>query len=792
MSCTLKKSLALVLAIVLVVGVCAFQVAAFTDDEAISHDEAVAVLTGIGVIKGRDTGAFDPAATLTRAEAATIITRLKGQEDLQAKSNFDDMKGHWAESYVAYCAAEGIVNGVGDNKFDPDAKLTGNQWGKMLLVAMGYDPAETGLDKGDTWEVAVAKLVKAKNLKSGVEALDMNAPISREDTCVLAFNGLGQSVSGNKSYVTADGVAFDNALDAVIYAQISGTMPITISTPTDSLQANFPTLSEDASYVDEFGRPGRQWNYGDPAEAIYTETEAANYSYTAKADETISMANINKALGLKTAKTMLTAAAGIEVFYNGEAATLNTDSYVAGDLVEVYTEKLEAKTIVITHYELATVTAVTELKASEIVEDDPSTVKIDLELTGGAKLTGIRDANFPGFEYGKGDYILIAKDSTDAILASDLAELIGGKIDGMKSGTWRIAGAFYAVAPSVIATGWVAPAIGQEATWALDPAGKLGAVVVVEEETTASTDYAMIYNVVATTSGGTGLNEDGQPDASTTDYTVYAVRPDGTKLSAPAWTDKDGKVQTAISGFTAPIVVAYELKDGALKIVTGAYNIVAKSGVTLNKSATVDTDAFANSSTKYVTGAWDGSSYKVNVVTGYKNAVLTAADITYVVNSKTKTVLYVFAASGIAAVDDSEPVPAVAVLADANPMITKDEDDNDVYTYSVIIDGAEAELASATPISVAEGDIFEYETVNDMLDPASVVVHDASEKVTVEYVSGNQVNAGGKEYSQAGAKVYAFDEDGAVIAGELEIGQTVLLIANSKNVISYAFIDYAP
>ena len=442
---TLKKSLALVLAIVLVVGVCVFNAAAFTDDEAITCDEAVAVLTGIGVIKGRDTGAFDPTATLTRAEAATIITRLKGQEDLQAKSKFDDMQGHWAESYVAYCAAEGIVNGVGDNKFDPDAKLTGNQWGKMLLVAMGFDPAETGLDKGDTWEVAVAKLVKDKKLKVGVETLDMNAPISRENTCVLAFNALPQSVTGERAYVV-EGVVFDNATDAMIYAMINHT-DITVTTPSDALQANFPSLAETAA-EDDFGRPAHEWTYGEGVdkESIYLEVEAPAYSYVATKAETVSVDVLNSNLKLKTAKTMLTGTPTVLV--NGDAGT----AYVAGDLVEVYTDKLEAQKVVISHYDLATITKVAELKKSEIVEDDPSTVKINIKLAGGTEIKDIRDAQFADFAYAEDDYALVAVNSAKEILASQAAETVSGKIDATRGAEVRINGNFYGIASKTIGT----------------------------------------------------------------------------------------------------------------------------------------------------------------------------------------------------------------------------------------------------------------------------------------------------------------------------------------------------
>ncbi|MBR7055693.1 MAG: S-layer homology domain-containing protein [Oscillospiraceae bacterium] len=778
---TLKKSLALVLAIVLVVGVCVFNAAAFTDDEAITCDEAVAVLTGIGVIKGRDTGAFDPTATLTRAEAATIITRLKGQEDLQAKSKFDDMQGHWAESYVAYCAAEGIVNGVGDNKFDPDAKLTGNQWGKMLLVAMGFDPAETGLDKGDTWEVAVAKLVKDKKLKVGVETLDMNAPISREQTCVLAFNALPQSVSGERAYVV-EGVVFDNATDAMLYSLMSH-KEITVTTPSDALQANFPSLEETAA-EDDFGRPAHEWTYGEGVdkESIYLEVEAPAYSYVATKAETVSVDVLNSNLKLKTAKTMLTGSP--VVLKNGDAAT----AYVAGDLVEVYTDKLEAQKVVISHYDLATVTKVAELKKSEIVEDDPSTVKINIKLAGGTEIKDIRDAQFADFAYAEDDYALVAVNSAKEILASQAAETVSGKIDATRGAEVRINGNFYGIASKTIGT--LTATRGTEATWALDAAGDLAANVEVKEAATKSTDYAMIYNVVATESETGGLNPDGYDDSTTSkNYTVYAVLTDGSKISAPAWTDKDGKVQADVSGFTAPKVVAYEMKDGKLKIVEGEYTMKTLNDISLNKASKVDDGAYADGSTVYISGAKDTEKnvFVVSTVTGYKNAKLTDADITYVANEK--KVLYVFTADGISAVE-AEPEYAVAVLANAEPIVTTDEDDNDVYTYTVIIDGAETDLVVDAPITgVVEGQVFEYELA-DTTFTLKKAYDFATDGVTVEFVSGNQVMAGGKEYSQASAKVYAFNEDGEIEAGTLKEDQKVILIANDKGVISYAFIEY--
>jgi hypothetical protein len=49
---------------------------------------------------------------------------------------FDDTKGHWAEEYIGKLAARGIVNGMGDNLFMPDASLTRAQFLAMLAKSL--------------------------------------------------------------------------------------------------------------------------------------------------------------------------------------------------------------------------------------------------------------------------------------------------------------------------------------------------------------------------------------------------------------------------------------------------------------------------------------------------------------------------------------------------------------------------------------------------------------------------------------------------------------------------------
>lgn len=133
--------------------------AAYTDGARITHLTAVTTLTELGVVQGKDDGSFDPAAPVTRAEAARLMTLMDcgGQEpDLsdQSAPAFSDTQGHWAQGEIAYCAGKGVILGRGDGTFDPDGSVTGSELAKMCLALLGYDADVFGLG-GSDWEINV-------------------------------------------------------------------------------------------------------------------------------------------------------------------------------------------------------------------------------------------------------------------------------------------------------------------------------------------------------------------------------------------------------------------------------------------------------------------------------------------------------------------------------------------------------------------------------------------------------------------------------------------------------------
>lgn len=193
----MKKLLALVLCAAMVLSlVCVAGAVTFSDAGQIrmTNTEAVEVLSGLKIIGGMGNGKFAPNDTLTRAQAAKIITyMLLGETAAEAlpaaSASFSDVPtSHWSCKYVNYCAQQGIVSGVGNGKFNPNGKLTGYAFGKMLLVSgANFNADEEGL-VGASWEANVNKLLKSERISMGVTVSAND--LARQDACHLALNTL--------------------------------------------------------------------------------------------------------------------------------------------------------------------------------------------------------------------------------------------------------------------------------------------------------------------------------------------------------------------------------------------------------------------------------------------------------------------------------------------------------------------------------------------------------------------------------------------------------------------------
>ena len=98
-----------------------------------------------GLFRGVSPTRFAPDSYLTRAMFVTVLGRLCGVDvSLYADTTFDDVEsGQWYSPYVEWAADAGIVNGVGDNLFDPLGELTHEQMYKIVAMCGDYLGAGT-------------------------------------------------------------------------------------------------------------------------------------------------------------------------------------------------------------------------------------------------------------------------------------------------------------------------------------------------------------------------------------------------------------------------------------------------------------------------------------------------------------------------------------------------------------------------------------------------------------------------------------------------------------------------
>ena len=186
----LKKVLAMVLAFA-----CTFSMFAgakvFEDVPAGSdYSEAVTMLSDLGVIQGKDDGKYHPEDTITRAEACAMIARLMtGDPNVSqyvgAQSFTDVAKGSWKDSAIGYCYINGIVIGVGNNKFEPDRAITDAEFITMVVRAMGYETA----DMKQNYPYSYMSNAQAIGLLDGTNMVASTDALRGEDAQVI-YNAL--------------------------------------------------------------------------------------------------------------------------------------------------------------------------------------------------------------------------------------------------------------------------------------------------------------------------------------------------------------------------------------------------------------------------------------------------------------------------------------------------------------------------------------------------------------------------------------------------------------------------
>ena len=118
---------------------------AFTDLDADAwYHEGVDYALTNGLMNGVGSGKFEPDGQLTRAQLVTVLYRAAGEPDTGKQVNpFTDVADDaWYTKAVIWAANNGIVNGVAKNTFAPDDSITREQIATMLYRYAGAEAAK--------------------------------------------------------------------------------------------------------------------------------------------------------------------------------------------------------------------------------------------------------------------------------------------------------------------------------------------------------------------------------------------------------------------------------------------------------------------------------------------------------------------------------------------------------------------------------------------------------------------------------------------------------------------------
>ena len=192
--------------------------AAFSDVPASHHYyDAITNLSSEGILDGMGDGTFAPESPVTRAQFTKIICYALSVGNLtyseEERSIFSDLAPeHWAANNIVTAYKQGIINGMGDGTFAPEAGVQYEQAVKMVVCALGYSQARAealgGYPGGYMSLANQAKLLKNITDAKMYEVMNRGAVAQLIDNMLDAeqiqdgqpSGSLREEVSTNKKY----------------------------------------------------------------------------------------------------------------------------------------------------------------------------------------------------------------------------------------------------------------------------------------------------------------------------------------------------------------------------------------------------------------------------------------------------------------------------------------------------------------------------------------------------------------------------------------------------------------
>ena len=817
----MKKLLALVLALVMSMSLVTISNAAYSDKADIDLKEAVDVLSAVGVFEGSD-GKFDPKANLTREQAAKLVAYLqlgqKSADALVGGNKFTDVAANrWSAGYVDYCATTGVVAGIGNGQFNPTGSLTALQFGKMLLVCLGYDADSEGLTGAD-WQINTSKLMTSAKLLKGLDSVKATEVITREQAAqmmlnalkaptveydtkgsTITINGAVIGIGGSKAtYVTAT-VAEDSTVKNIGKTQLTNSNEYTVELG-EKLFSNLKLNST----ADAFMRPATKWTL--KAETIGTYADTPDLTYTAGTK----IGTIYSDLGLSDGISKKNVTEYVDGVYAGAFAY---------DIVKGSKDKVGGNGVLLNVYyddDAETITFVeVNTYIGKVTAAYPDTTTKDAYV----KIKNMDGYSCPGagkeFEtesFKKNDvvaYTYSAKDGENSIQSMALAEKVTGAMSTYTiSGNVTVGGTKYdanKMSVSTVKDTVAAVDKGDDVTIYLDANG-----YVLYVDADADVKYAVVLNYKT---GVGDLNDETKAKLLFTDGTTKTVKVAlaGSLTAESPFTNvlaADDAEATTLSqydivSYTIGTDDVYELTlvanarttataSGATKLVSNGKNTFVNNiqDVNLSTAATGNqTTNAADAETVFLVATLkaDGTVKSTAAYKGFANVpTITLAD------TKTTT-MSVF----MDAKTSNNPATVVFVLDDAGTNVTVSSNNKDIiyikgsdtdksytnalghfYEYDCFVNGDTTATTIKTESQFTKDTLIYGPSYNSkgiligqdaFVNADHTTGTDMAYGTTTDSVKNDVIKLGGASYAYAkNVEVYFIDVDGKLVAGTID------------------------
>ena len=621
----MKKLLALVLALVMSMSLVTISNAAFKDADKIDYKEAVDVMNAVGVFIGDEKGNFNAKENLTREQAAKIIAYLelgsKAADALPGGATFTDVAStRWSAGFVGYCAQAGVVNGVGNSKFDPAGQLTALQFGKMLLVELGYDAKAAGM-VGTDWAINTSKLMAKAKLMDGIDG-SVNQVLTREKAAQMTLNALKAPTveyTTKGSSIIVNGAEINLGASEPTYVTNTIAKQQTISKQTLTNNGGYTIELGEKLYQelklnrtsDDFGRPSNEWFYKAAKVGAYADKADLTYTAGVKAGTIYTDLGLGKKIDAENVALYVNGTPTTNTVNIAKGVSTKIGAVGNGVLTEVFYDDDNNTAIItqiITYYgEVQKTVKATATKDTYIVINPD-----------GTKQPANFKANFETDEKFEDDAVVYYTFSETAkeIKSVGLAEVVSGvvteaqnkKIENEDSQNVTIDGTQYKAGYAFVGEEVSSTMVKGEYDVYLD---SYGYMIKIEEVGTLSSNYALVLDIsnagVFTSKQAQLLFADGTVKVVNTakDYKTY----DGKNLTNTIVTYReDDGVYTLKAVSTTVAAADMDGTNGKLfKLETGKATVSVK-----------DITVTTNSATQFVT--YDKTDDEAAAYTGTKNS----------------------------------------------------------------------------------------------------------------------------------------------------------------------------